>query len=290
MRSVLKALLYVVLLATCYWCGNSAYRDYAALMSEEGHDLARRSRAKPTKGTNAPPGEVTNGVASITTSAPPVKAAAKVAGWLAPGPESAGPGEEPEETAAGHAGRRAGRSYFQLLGFTLGFAVGLLGLGLVAAQDFGHLLKFKLGREVSYLDARSERNAQCERAEALVLKGDAHGAIQVLHAVLQQHPQHLHSALRVAELYDKELHDFPRAAQHYEAALALKFPPEQWGWIAIRLANLYSGPLKQPLPALALIRRLAAEHPGTKAGGKALQRLGKISGAGFDPEAGGKDL
>ena len=290
MRSVLKALLYVVLLATCYWCGNSAYRDYAALMMDDGHDLARRVRARPAKGTNAPPVEVTNGVASVTASAPPVNASARATAKPSPAPGGAGPGEEPEETAAGHVSRRGGRSYFHLLGYTLGFAGALLVLGLVAAQDFGHLLKFKLGKEVSYVDARSERNAKVEQAEALVLKGDPRGAIQVLQAVLKQHPQHLHSALRVAELYDKELHDFPRAAQHYEAALALKLPPEQWGWTAIRLANIYSGPLKQPQPALALIRRLAAEHPGTKAGGKALQRLAKISNAGFDPEAGEKDL
>ena len=288
MRSVLKVLLYGVLLASSYWCGNSAYGDYAALMSEEGHDLARRGRTKPAKGTNAPPGEVTNGVAAVTSNAPPVKASAKGPGKPAVGVEVARPGEEPEETAGGHVGRRAGRSYFHLLGFTLGFAVALLVLGLVAAQDFGHLLKFKLGKEVSYVDARSERNAKLEQAEALVLKGDHVGAVQVLQAVLKQHPQHVHSALRVAELYDKELQDFPRAAQHYEAALALKLPPEQWGWTAIRLANIYSGSLKQPQAALALIRRLAAEHPGTKAGGMALQRLAKISGAGLDPEAGGE--
>ena len=288
MRSVLKVSLYVVLLATCYWCGGSAYRDYAGLMMDEGDDLRRGARVKPAKDTNAPPAAVTNQIAAVTTNASPVKAAAKAPGKPSLVERAVGPGEEGEETVAGRVHRRVGRNYFRLLGFTLGFAAAVLVLGFVVAQDFGHLLKFRLGKEVSYVDARSERNAHAERAEQLALKGDHLGAIQVLQAVLKQHPQHLHSALRIAELYDKELHDFPRAALHYEAALTLKFPPEQWGWIAIRLANLYSGPLKQPLPALALIRRLAAEQPGTKAGAKALQRLARIANAGLDPEAGGE--
>ncbi|MEN9576508.1 MAG: hypothetical protein RL514_4363 [Verrucomicrobiota bacterium] len=289
MRSVWKLLLYVGLVAACYWCGSRAYGDYAALMSEEGHDLARRARAKPGKGTNAPPVVGTNAPEVSATKTSPGTTATKV-GAKGANAVVVGPGEEGEEPVAVRVGRRVGRSYFHLLGFTVGFAVAVVGLGFVVAQDFGHLLKFRLGKEVSYVDARSERNAQAERAEQLALKGDHVGAIQVLQLIVKQHPQHLHSALRIAELYDKELHDFPRAARHYEAALTLKFPPEQWGWIAIRLANIYSGPLKQPGAALALIRRLAAEQPGTPAGAKALQRLARITSAGLDPEAGGEGL
>lgn len=52
MRSVLKALLYAGLLAACYWCGFSAYRDYTLLMMDDGGALSRRARAKPITGTN----------------------------------------------------------------------------------------------------------------------------------------------------------------------------------------------------------------------------------------------
>ncbi|MEQ2010312.1 MAG: hypothetical protein ABMA26_26295, partial [Limisphaerales bacterium] len=55
MRSVLKALLYAALIAACYWCGFSAYGDYAQLMMDDGDGLARSARAKPGKSSNAPP-------------------------------------------------------------------------------------------------------------------------------------------------------------------------------------------------------------------------------------------
>lgn len=279
MRSVLKALLYAVLLVACYWCGFSAYRDYALLMMEDGEGLTRSVRVKSAKSTNAPPATTTNQVAAPVTNAPPIKPSAAVS--------VTAPGEDGEEPATVRTNRRVGRNYFRLLGYTVGFAAAMLVLGFVAAQDFGHLLRFRLGKEVSYVDARSERNAQYERAEHLALRGSHHEAIKLLQAILAKHPAHAHSALRIAELYDKELKDFPRAALHYEEVLKLKIPDEQWGWVAIRLANIYSGKLNQPAAALELIRRLAAERPGTQAGAKALKRMAKIANAGLDPEAHG---
>ncbi len=148
------------------------------------------------------------------------------------------------------------------------------------------MLKFRLGKEVSYVGARSERTAQYEHAEYLALKGDRQGNIRLLQTILAKHPKHIYSVLRSAELYDKELQDFPRAALHCEEVLKLKLPPEPWGWAAIRPSNIYSGKLQQPHAALAIINRLAAEQPGTAAGAKALKRLAKISDAGLDAEAG----
>ena len=278
MRSVLKALLYVGLLAACYWCGYSAYRDYSLLMMEDGEGLGRASRVRTHRTTNAVPLTATNQIASLTNR--------PVAKPLITTPEVLAPGEDIEESPTNRSNRRVGRNYFRLLGYTVGFATAMLVLGLVAAQDFGHLLKFRLGKEVSYVDARSERTAQYERAEYLALKGDHQGAIRLLQTILAKHPTHIHSVLRIAELYDKELQDFPRAALHYEEVLKLKLPPEQWGWAAIRLSNIYSGKLQQPHAALALINRLAAEHPGTAAGAKALKRLAKITDAGLDADAG----
>lgn len=278
MRFVLKTLLYAVLLAACYWCGYSAYRDYSLLMMEDGEGLGRASRVRTLRTTNAVPLTATNQIASLTNR--------PVAKPLITAPEVLTPGEDIEENPTNRSNRRVGRNYFRLLGYTVGFATAMLVLGLVAAQDFGHLLKFRLGREVSYVDARSERTAQYERAEYLALKGDPQGAIRLLQTILAKHPTHIHSVLRIAELYDKELQDFPRAALHYEEVLKLKLPPEQWGWVAIRLSNIYSGKLQQPHAALALINRLAAEHPGTAAGAKALKRLAKISAAGLDADAG----
>ena len=278
MRSVLKLSRYVALLTTCYWCGFSAYRDYALLMMEDGDGLAHRARAKSVKSTNAAP-------ATAEAEPPPATKAARTNAVH----ETDVLGEEGGETTAVRVNRRVGRNYLGMLGYTIGFAGALVVLGFVAAQDFGHLLKFRLGKEVSYVDARSERNSNYERAEQIALKGQPREAIRALEAIVAKHPNHIHSILRIAELYDKELHDFQNAALHYEELLRQKIPSEQWGWIAIRLANLYSGKLNQPETAIALISRLAAEHPETQAGAKALKRMGMIAKAGLDVDA-GKDL
>ena len=285
MRSSLKALLYAALLGACYWCGFSAYRDYTLLMMEDGDSLSQRARVKPAKDTNAPPVIAEKaGTPPVSTNAPPVKPPTKSVA-----PKLGAPGDEGDEPAATRSNRRVGRNYLHLLGYTLGFALAMVVLGFVAAHDFGHLLKFRLGKEVSYVDARSERNALYEQAERVALNGQHREAIKLLKSLLAKHPDHTNSALRIAELFDKELQDYPNAALHYEQLLAMKLHPERWGWAAIRLANLYSGKLGRPDAALELIQRLAAEHPGTQAGAKALKRLAKISSAGLDPEA-GKDL
>lgn len=289
MRSVLKVLLYAALLAACYWCGFSAYRDYSLMMMDEGEGLTRTTRFKSARSTtNAVPAMATNQAASVTNHVTAAASTTPAKPSLA-GSGHPAAGEETDEPASFRSNRRGGGGYFRLLGYTMGFAVAMLVLGFVAAQDFGHLLKFRLGKEVSYVDARSARNAEYERAEHIALKGQHHEAIRILQALVAKHPNHIHSVLRIAELYDKELHDYQNAALQYEQLLQLKLPPEQWGWTAIRLANIYSGKLNQPQTALELIRRLAAEHPETQAGGKALKRLAMISTAGLDQEA-GKDL
>lgn len=267
MRIVLKALLYAGLLAACYWCGFSAYRDYSLLMSDDGDDLARGARSKVARGTNAPP-------AIVGTNAPPPTAA--VTNAPAARPAAA------KELATFRQGRRVGGNYIRILFSTLGFGASLTVLGFLAAQDFGRLLKFRLGKEVTYVDARSERNDQFDRAQVLAAKGKHAAALRLLQEILAKHPQHARSLLLVAEIHDKEMGDYAAAALHYEQLLRLNLPPEQWGWTAIRLANIYSGKLGQPDTALDLMKRLASEHPDTPAGAKAIKRLAKISVAGIN--------
>lgn len=286
MRSALKAIVYIALFAVCYFCGYNAYRDYTLLMNDDAEDLGRSSRRrKPAAatGTNAP-------AATPTTNAPPAltnpavtatNLAANTNRVLRPATAEEG-GDDP---VRGRSGRRVARLYVHLLGYSLGFAVAMLGLGYLAAQDFGHLLNFRLGKEVSYVSDRSARKAAYERAETAILKGQHPEAIRLLQGILKKQPDHTHSLLRVAEVYDKELQDYANAALHYEKLLALELPAEQWGWLAIRLANIYSGKLKQPEAALKLIRRIATDHPQTQAGGKALKRLAALAASGLDPAA-----
>ena len=268
MRIVLKALFYAGLLFACYYSGFSAYRDYSLLMSDDGDDLARASRTRGVRATNAPPVIVTNAPTATNQV-------------LAATPAKAAPGGAAKELAALRKTRRMGGGYIRILFSTLGFGISLTALGFVAAQDLGRLLKFRLGKEVTYVDARSERNDQFDRAQILAAKGKHAPALKLLQEVLTRHPQHARSLLLIAEIQDKEMGDYPAAALHYEQLLQLKLPAEQWGWTAIRLANIYSGKLGRPDSAIDLMKRLAREHPDTPAGAKAIKRLAKINVAGL---------
>ena len=62
----------------------------------------------------------------------------------------------------------------------------------------------------------------------------------------------------------------------YEEILTQKLTPDRWGWSAIHLANLYSGPMNKPEKAIDLLRELVAKYPETSAAEKASQRLDRI--------------
>jgi hypothetical protein len=90
---------------------------------------------------------------------------------------------------------------------------------------------------------------------------------------VKKHPRELYAALRIAEIYEKDLKNPLAAALEYEEVLKHRFTTERWGWAAIHLCNLYSK-LNQSDKAVALLRRIADEYPKTGAAKKARSRLG----------------
>jgi TolA-binding protein len=65
----------------------------------------------------------------------------------------------------------------------------------------------------------------------------------------------------------------------YEEILKQKLAPERWAWMAVHLANLYSGRLDQPEKAISLLRDLVDRYPETAAAAKAAKRLEMIDGS-----------
>ena len=80
-------------------------------------------------------------------------------------------------------------------------------------------------------------------------------------------------ALRIAEIYEKDLGNFLAAALEYEEILEKKLPPDRWGWSAIHLCNLYYK-LQQEPKATALLHRIVKDYGRTPAAKKARKRLG----------------
>jgi tetratricopeptide (TPR) repeat protein len=98
---------------------------------------------------------------------------------------------------------------------------------------------------------------------------------------LNKNPREQHVALRIAEIYEKDLGNFLAAALEYEEILKHKLPGDRWGWAAIHLCNLYFK-LNNEQNAFALLRRLVKEYPETAAAAKARQRLEQVDAANYE--------
>ncbi|MGO8700513.1 MAG: tetratricopeptide repeat protein [Limisphaerales bacterium] len=149
----------------------------------------------------------------------------------------------------------------------------LVGIGVLIAIDTTHLLGSQATNYLFQDVADVARDPAYERAEAEWANGRFLEAIELMRGFLKENPRELHAALRIAEIYEKDLKNYLAAALEYEEVLKHKLPPERWAWAAIHLHNLYSKLGQQP-KATALLHRIVEECPRTTAAKKARTRLG----------------
>jgi hypothetical protein len=164
---------------------------------------------------------------------------------------------------------------------SLAFAA-LVGLAILIARDFSHLFASRVEKLVWDDEGEGMKNPEYEEAEQVWANGRHLEAIQRLRDYLDRHPREQYVALRIAEIYEKDLQNHLAAALEYEEILKKKLPAERWGWAAIHLANLYSGRLNKPDEALALLRRIDTEFGHTAAAKKARERLANFETQGTD--------
>lgn len=164
-----------------------------------------------------------------------------------------------------------------------GLCLLILCLGLLAAWDISQFLGNRAVQSLFNEDNPDMLDDKYEAAETEWGKGNYLEAVRLLREYLAKRPRQQHAALRIAEIYEKDLNNPLAAALEYEEILQKKLPRERWGWAAIHLANLYSGPLEKPEQAVALLRRLDNEYGDTQAAEKARRRLALING-GAPPE------
>ena len=166
----------------------------------------------------------------------------------------------------------------------------LLGLGLLAGRDVSRVLG---GKAVDALgfdfdEAPGAPDPDYEHAENVWKDGHPLEAIQLMRDYLERHPREQYVALRIAEIYEKDLRNPLAAALEYEQVLTHPLTREKWGKTALQLCNLYTGPLHQTDKGVALLRRIVKEFGDTKAATKARERLAQFDGgAAPEPEAGG---
>ena len=277
MKSVFRILLYIALLVAAAACFDRFSVAYKKLPSVGPAELA--ADATPA---NDPADPAATNTAAGTTNLVATNVATNVAANLVASTNIAADAPAARPPAKRTASDQRSGS-FAWLGL---FVLTLFALGGLAAFDFSRYLGDRAERSMMASDFVVRKDPDYEAAEEEWTKGNHLDAINLMRGYLQRNPNEQHAAIRIAEIYEKDLGNYLAAALELEEVLTKRLPREKWGWTAIHLANIYSGKLNQPQTALELLRRLAAEHPGTEAGGKALKRLARIGSAGADADVG----
>jgi len=164
-----------------------------------------------------------------------------------------------------------------------GLVASMVLLGLMAAHDVSQLFGTKVLKALYNDEREGIGQPDYEKAEQEWAKGNFLEAIQLMRDCLKENPREQHVALRIAEIYEKDLQNYLAAALEYEEVLEQKLPPERWGWAAIHLCNLYTSKLNQPDKGIALLRRIDAEYGQTAAAEKARKRLSQLEAEGILP-------
>ncbi len=184
-----------------------------------------------------------------------------------------GAGFSGEYTRVSKSAQNASNS--RLVAYLGGLICVVAALGVIAAYDIVRLMG-ESTEDLLFTDAEPEKpNPEYLAAEKVCSDGDPLEAIRLLREYYRKNPRDTNAAVRIAEIYDKDLKNQLAAVLEYEEVLKLKLPPERWGWAAIRLCNLYSK-MQEADKAVALLYRIANEHGETTAAEKARERLAKI--------------
>src|SRR6266545_1431138 len=162
-----------------------------------------------------------------------------------------------------------------------GLVLSLVGLGLLLANDLSHFVSGRAMKVLYNEEGEGVANPDYEQAEEEWAKGNFLDAIQLLRDYLKLNSREQHVALRIAEIYEKDLQNFLAAALEYEEVLKQNLPPERWGWAAIHLCNLYTSKMNQSDKAIALLQRIVAEYGETAAADKARKRLSQLEEEGI---------
>ena len=278
MKSVFRILLYVALLvaaATCFDRFSSSYKKISAIGPAELTAIAPDPAAtNDTAVADAAPANVAPAASAdpAATNATPLAGNNTTTNVVAATPGATdGKAKPPFVPSPGRpaAGQRS--SSFTWLGL---FVITLLALAGLVGFDVSRYLGDRSERSVMASDFVIRKDPDYEAAEEEWTKGNHLDAINLMRGYLQRNPNEQHAAIRIAEIYEKDLDNYLAAALELEEVLSKRLPREKWGWTAIHLANIYSGRLKQTTKALGVLERIVKEYPDTAAAKKARQRLG----------------
>jgi len=304
MSNSVKVALYALLALLAGISGYFALTNFGHLMAksgERGSELEqieperKNSPESPLAESNGPastppktdpsrtnqPNEasVTNGVSGVLTNTNGVADIAQ-RGTSTNTPKSdAKTPKKGSKGAQATASQHPGSGHIGL--WTALFVVSLIGLGILMANDVSHYMGTRALKVLYNDEGEGLKNPEYEQAEQVWANGKHLEAIGLMREYLNKNPREQHVAIRIAEIYEKDLGNFLAAALEYEEVLKCKLAPERWGWAAIHLCNLYFK-LGHEEKAFELLRRIVNEYPNTAAAEKARKRLEQVDGASFE--------
>ena len=285
MNVKLKLAAYVILIALAIWFLREFRINYAHIgqpAAGPATNAAPRPPARPKpKATNQiaalpAPGILTNQTTNDAAGTNADAGSNTVQQPAAPDttPTNTASGNSAEEAAPPGAGRpAAGEGQGKTVAYLAALVGAVIGLGVLVAYDVTHFIG---SRATSYLFndlGEGMRDPEYERAEQTWVNGQPLEAIEMMREYLNKNPRELFVALRIAEIYEKDLHNYVAASLEYEEVLGKKLPPEGWGRAAIHLCNIYSRMGKQD-KMKELLERITRDYPNTGAAKKARQTLG----------------
>ena len=159
--------------------------------------------------------------------------------------------------------------------YLVGLVATLIGLGLLIARDLSRTVGSQAIDFLFNEDAVGVRRPEYDAAEQMWATGDFLEAIRLLREYYTANPREVFVAIRIAEIYEKDLKNLLAAALEYEEILTKGLPPANWSWTAIHLCNIHSK-MGQTDKSLALLRRIAVEYGETPGAEKARKRLAQI--------------
>lgn len=288
MNRTVKTIAYLVLITAACLLGVRTLAVYRSLMrpasQEETEPIERHEEAEGRAGagaTNAPARtnllSATN-IAALTT----VTQAALAPTNLPPVPTgsvgSASASTGAVETAAADAKAPQRPSFGSLLAHAAGLFGVCVCLSLLLANDLSQFVAHRFVTLLFNDEGEESKPPEYEKAEQAAMDGQPLEAVRMMRDYFKKHPRKVYVAMRIAEIYEKDLGNYLAAALEYEEILKYRLRPEQWGQTAIHLANLYSGKLGKPEKAVELLRKIAADYGETAAAAKARSRLAQLDG------------
>jgi hypothetical protein len=281
MRTGVKVIIYAVLAIATAVTGYFFFESFGKLFdSGEKPKTEAVASAEPTQtqttSTNGEPD--TNVVAAVeTNAAPATNGVADVSTNVLADTNSVStataPPKAPKAPPAPVAKAKSGKSRIGL--WTGSFMLCVIVLGGFIAWDVSNYMGNKSLRLLYNDDGVGQKDKDYEAAEQLWADGQPLESIRMMREYLNKNPREVHVALRIAEIYEKDLNNNLAAALEYEEVLKQKLPDERWGWAAIHLCNLYFK-LGQEVKGFALLQRIVKDYGNTQAAGKARKRLEEV--------------